>query len=277
MLEIEDPTRFGIFKFYLKLVNAWLDKIENMVGVEESNMYIDIIIADMHAYLKEHEDEKFMLKYFFINGEGWKNYNPFDIIATGKFKNTIIALRTGTDRFLNPDLDILSLGITEGPADEVLQEIINKTREFSNVTPEELAQDYANIEEMERNLRMMEENLEREKQNQSEEERIMEELFQNDEVRRIYKNLKEGKMENKNGHEEVVEELEEQVEPTPEEVIEDATKEAEEELKEEAEKVEKDIKEPKKLSLTAKVAIGVVVTSILVGAGYLLKNKFLNK
>lgn len=162
----------------------------------------------------------------------------------------------------------------EKSPEELLQIILDKTRDCK-ATEEEIKQDWENIKGMEELLDEMEKDIskQREEEAKTPEEKIFDELLENEDVQKIYQNIKEGKMKK---DEEV------KSEEVVEESIKEETKTAEEEIKEEAEKVEEDAKETledkqEKKSIAVKVTIGVAVTAAVVGLGYFLKNKILNK
>lgn len=260
MFELDNPQEHAIFNIYLELIDTWMDVMENLIPKEKGCERIDAIINKMNKSLETFPHERFMLKYFFINGEGWKNYHPIDAgNMTKEQKQKIIGIRTGESRFYNPDLEYLGLNLKEGPADEVLQEVLDKTKKYKHVTAEELKNDYTNIQEMEKNLEEMEKILENEKESLSKEEEIMNELLQNEEVKKIYQNIKEGKtMNNVN-----------------ETKVEDIKKETEEKVEEEIK--QEDTKKEKGLGLISKVAISVSVVTVIGVVGYVLKERFFNK
>lgn len=277
-IEIEDNElkEMAIWTYYLELVNLWLDKQEGMVSIEEANKKISNIINTMNNVLELFPEQFCVKKYFIIDGSGWLYYNPIENGGLTKAeKNTIIALRTGTLKFINPDMEFYGIkDFNEKTPEELLQIILDKTRNCTS-TEEEIKQDWENIKGMEALLDEMEQDIEKQKAEEAKtpEEKIFEELLENEEVQKIYQNIKEGKM--KKDEEVKVEETVEQ------EKVED-TKTPEEEIKEEAEKVEEDAKETEedkqeKKSIAVKVTIGVAVTAAVITVGYFLKNKFLNK
>lgn len=289
-IEIEDNElkEMAIWTYYLELVNLWLDKQEGMVSIEEANKKISNIINTMNNVLELFPEQFCVKKYFIIDGSGWLYYNPIENGGLTKAeKNTIIALRTGTLKFINPDMEFYGVkDFNDKSPEELLQIILDKTRDCK-ATEEEIKQDWENIKQMEGLLEEMEKDIEKQKAEEAKtpEEKLFDELLENEEVQKIYKKIKEGKMKEEakvDTESETPHFVKEEIEPTPEEVVEEATKEAEEELKQEEAKVEEDAKETEedkqeKKSIAVKVAIGVAVTAAVITVGYFLKNKFLNK
>lgn len=274
-IEIEDAElkEMAIWTYYLELVNLWLDKQEGMVSIEEANKKIHSTIKTMNNVLELFPEQFCVKKYFIIDGSGWLYYNPIENGGLSKAeKNTVVALRTGTLKFINPDMEFYGVkDFNEKSPEELLQIILDKTRNCK-ATEEEIKQDWKNIKDMEALLDDMEKDINKQKNEEAKtpEEKIFDELLENEEVQKIYQNIKEGKMKK-----------DEKVKPeeVTEESIKEETKTAEEEIKNEEAKVEEDVKETaedkqEKKSIAIKVAIGVAVTTAVVGLGYFLKNKF---
>lgn len=283
-LQIDKIEEMALYTSYINLIEVWMDKQENIISVEDGNMKIDKTIMEMKKIALIFPEQEFILKYFFINGEGWKHFHPFEnIVKTSEVNNIIIGIRTGEIKWINPDAEMLindPNGFEEGTPEHILQKIIDSSRLVGNSSSIEIEDDIETLKHMEETLKEMENNLEESKK-QTEEEEIMKELLQNDEVKKMYQNIKESKnMNTENKQEEVTEET-----------LEEVVNETQEELKEEAKKVEEDLKEDvneeetkkedetskKPMSTTTKVVIGVTATAVIAGIGYFLKNKFLNK
>ena len=277
-IEITDSelSEMAVWTYYLKLVNLWLDKQEGMISIEDANKEIKQLIKTLDGILEIFPEQYCVKKYFIIDGSGWLYYNPIENGGLSKpEKDMIIALRTGTKKFINPDMEFYGVtDFNEKSPEELLQIILDKTRNCKS-TKEEIQQDWENIKGMEDLLKDMEKDIEKQKAEEAKtpEEKIFDELLENEEVQKIYQNIKEGKMKN----EEVKPE-----ETVKEEETKESTQTVEEEIKQEEAKVEEDAKETEedkqeKKSIAVKVAIGVVATAVVVGIGYFLKNKILKK
>lgn len=289
-IEIEDSElkEMAIWTYYLELVNLWLDKQEGIISISEANKKIQSTIKTMNNVLELFPEQFCVKKYFIIDGSGWLYYNPIENDGLNKAeKNMVVSLRTGTHKFINPDMEFYGVkDFNEKSPEELLQIILDKTRDCK-ATEEEIKQDWENIRGMEALLDEMEKdiNKQREEEAKTPEEKLFDELLENEEVQKIYKKIKEGKMKEEakvDTESETPHFVKEEIEPTPEEVVEEATKEAEEELKQEEAKVEEDAKETEedkqeKKSIAVKVAIGVAATAVVIGLGYFLKNKLLKK
>lgn len=261
--ELDNPEEYQVFQVYLELMDVWLDKQLGIITIKFGNSKIDRIIEKLERILKEDDTEKFVTKYFFITGEGWKNYHPFTIEDLKGHPEYVQKMRNGTERFFNPDLDMLKPGRSDGDVKTAYQEVIDDIRKYDGVTEEEIANDKENIKNMEEMVSELEEQLELDKKNQSLNEKVMEELLENPEVKKIYGEIEKEHLGIKT----------EKVEPTEKEFVEEETKEEREEMKKEEEKTEEVTRDEKGLGIGMKLGIGLVIAVAITGIGFLIKNK----
>lgn len=270
MLIVEKPEEMMLYNIYLKLIDVWLDKQENLITIKEGNIKIDNIIKEMEVLLKEYPHEAILKDYFFITGEGWKHYHPFNLNRlTPKEKAALINIRTGIDRFYNPDFDMVAheeedIKDMSGP-EEMFKYVQDKIKNCGTITPEDVIVTQTQLNMMDETLEKMEENLKTEKEameNKNQEDQNIEELMKNEGVKENMENIK--KEENK--------EKESETKTSDEQKFKEETKAEQEEAKKE----ETDAKEETKNKFDGigwKLGLGVAVAGVIAAGVWYIKNK----
>lgn len=268
MLIVENPEEMMLYNIYLKLIEVWIDKQENLITIKEGNIKIDNIIKEMEVLLKEYPHEAILKDYFFITGEGWKHYHPFNLNnLTPKEKAALINIRTGIDRFYNPDFDMAAHGEEDikdmaGP-EEMFKYIQDKIKNKGTITPEEVIVTQTQLNMMDETLEKMEENLKMEKEtmeNKNQEEQNIEELMKNEGVKENMENIKEE--ENK----------EKEYKTNDEQKFQEETKAEQEEAKKEETSAKEETKN-KFDGLGWKLGLGVAVAGVVAAGVWYIKNK----
>lgn len=270
MLIVEKPEEMMLYNIYLKLIDVWIDKQENLITIKEGNIKIDGIIKEMEVLLKEYPQEAILKDYFFITGEGWKHYHPFNLNKlSAKEKAALIDIRTGVDRFYNPDFDMVAHGEEDikdmnGP-EEMFKYIQDKIKNSGTITPEDVIVTQTQLDMMDETLEKMEENLKAEKEameNKNQEDQNIEELMKNEGVKENMENIKEEK--NKK----------EETKTSDEQKFQEETKAEQEEAKKEEASAKEETKN-KFDGIGWKLGLGVAVAGVVAAGVWYIRKKII--